>query len=436
MKFLLVQNGDFFPAEMMICLKNKGSIDQVNCLKKLEEYLEEISYKTVFLSPDTFSENDFFKSLELLKKKKCDFIIFSGRHDKVFIENCYKWGCSHYLSPPISVGFFENLMEKEKLIQFLSKKIKTYDLDFWSQIESIDNLALGFRPLHLIGPTGVGKTKLAQLVHEFLFGTKKNFVSLNCSEISESLIESELFGHKKGAFTGAIADKKGLISLANGGTLFLDEIATMPMRIQKKILKVLDEKSYLPVGAEKRETSEFFLISATCEDLFDLMRMGKFRKDLYYRIEGFTLSIRGIRDRRGDIPLLIDHFLGRGPRKIIFSSEAMEILLNYDWPGNIRELLNFVECLRMANGGIITKKHLGPKMIKAESFSLDKFKFLSDSGFVNHIRDRGLTDIVERLEGEILNHFYHSNQKKVRKTTSDLKISNNTFYRIKKRISI
>lgn len=436
MKFLLVQKGDFFPAEMIICLNNRGSIDQVNCLKKLEEYLEKNSYKTAFLSPDNFPEDDFFKSLDLLKKKKCDFIIFSDRNDKIFIENCYRWGCSHYLSPPISVSFFENLMGKEKLVQFLTKKIITYDFDFWSQIESIDDLTLGSRPLHLIGPTGVGKTKLAQLIHEFLFGTKKNFVSLNCSEISESLIESELFGHKKGAFTGAIADKKGLIAMANGGTLFLDEIATMPMRIQKKILKVLDEKSYFPVGSEKREISEFFLISATCEDLFQLMRLGKFRKDLYYRIEGFTLSIRGIKDRLVDIPLLIDHFMGKGPRKIIFSSEAMDILKNYDWPGNIRELLNFVECLRMANGGIITKKHLGTKMLKVDSFSMDKFKFLRDSHFIDHIREKGLTDIVERLEGEILNHFYHSNQKKVRKTTSDLKISNNTFYRIKKRISI
>lgn len=436
MKFLLVQSGDFLPAEMIICLKNKGCIDQVNCLENLEDYLEKNSYKTVFLSPDTFSDNDFFKSLELLKKKKCDFIVFSDRIDKAFIENCYKLGCSHYLSPPLSVGFFENLIGKEKLVNFLSKKIKTYDLDFWSQIESIDNLALGFRPLHLIGPTGVGKTKLAQLVHEFLFGVKKNFVSLNCSEISENLIESELFGYKKGAFTGAITDKKGLISLADGGTLFLDEIATMPMRIQKKILKVLDEKSYLPVGSEKRETSEFFLISATCEDLFELMKLGKFRKDLYYRIEGFTLSIRRIKDRRGDIPLLIDHFLEKGPRKIIFSHEAMEILLNYDWPGNIRELLNFVECLRMVNGGIITKKHLGKKMLRGEPSSVDRFKLLNDSRFVDYVRDKGLTDIMESLEGEILNYFYHFNKRKVRKTAADLKISNNTFYRIKKRISI
>jgi transcriptional regulator with PAS, ATPase and Fis domain len=436
MKFLLVQSGDFLPAEMIICLKNKGCIDQVNFLENLEGYLEKKSYKTAFLSPDNFSDNDFFKSLELLKKQKCEFIIFSDRIDRSFIENCYKLGCSHYLGPPISVSFFENLIGKESLRSFLSKKIKTYDFDFWSQIESIDNLALGFRPLHLIGPTGVGKTKLAQLVHEFLFGAKKNFVSLNCAEISESLIESELFGYKKGAFTGAITDKKGLVSLANGGTLFLDEIATMPLRIQKKILKVLDEKSFLPVGSEKRESSDFFLISATCEDLFELMKFGKFRKDLYYRIEGFTLSIRGIRERRGDIPLLIDHFLGSGPRKIIFSNEAMEILLNYDWPGNIRELLNFVECLRMVNGGIIKEKHLGEKILRREASTMDRFKLLSDSHFVDYIRDKGLTDIMERLEGEILNHFYLFNKRKVRKTAADLKISNNTFYRIKKRISI
>lgn len=436
MKFLLIQKGDFFPTEFIICLKNKGILDQVNCLDDLGAYLEKSEYKAVFLAPNEFVEGDFFKALDLLWKNKCFFVVISEKNDNEFIENCYKLGCTHYLSPPVSLHFFEKLISHQKLRVFLSKKIKTHDLNFWSQIEAMDNLGLGVRPLHLIGPTGVGKTKLAQLVHEYLFGDKKSFVSLNCAEISEGLIESELFGYKKGAFTGALTDKKGLISLANGGTLFLDEIATMPLRIQKKILKVLDEKSFLPVGSEKRETSDFFLISATCEDLTDLMKFGKFRKDLYYRIEGFTLSIKGLNERRGDIPLLIDYFLAKGSRKIIFSKEVMDFLMTYDWPGNVRELLNFVECIRMARGGIIKEKHLDKKILGNGASTMENLKLLNDSAIVEFIREKGLTEIIESIEGEILTYFYHSNKRKVRKTATDLKISNNTFYRIKKRISI
>ena len=436
MKFLLIQKEDFFPTEMLICLKNKGAIDQIDTLENLEELLEKSFYKMVFLLPQEFPDNDFFKSLELLRKRKSLFIVFSPRQEKEFIENCYKLGCTHYLSPPISIDFFENLIERGNLRLFLSKKMKTYDFDFWSQIESMDNLGLGLRPLHLIGPTGVGKTKLAQLIHEFLFGVRKSFIALNCSEISENLIESELFGYKKGAFTGAISDKKGLIAHANGGTLFLDEIATMPLSIQKKILKALDEKSFLPVGSERRETSEFFLISATCEDLIDLMRIGKFRKDLYYRIEGRTLSIKGLKDRPGDIPFLLNYFLGNGPRKIVFSKEAMETLFSYEWPGNVRELLNFVEALRMVKGGIVGENHLEKKFQMKEISPMDKIKLLNDSHVVEYIKEKGLTEVIESLEGKILNHFYLFNKRKVRKTTADLKISNNTFYRIKKRISI
>lgn len=434
MKFLIIQNGEFFPVEMLIFLKNKGFVDQKNRLENLADEIE--TYNTVFLSPNNFVQENFFKVLELLREKKCVFMIISDRNDREFIENCYKYGCAHFLNPCASVDFLDKLIGKQNLRPFLIKKIKTYDLGFWSQIDAIDHPGLGLRPLHLIGPTGVGKTKLAKLIHEYLFGDKKSFVSLNCAEISEGLIESELFGYKKGAFTGAVSDKKGLISLANGGTLFLDEIATMPLRVQKKILKVLDEKSYLPVGSQKRETSDFFLISATCEDLLDLMNLGKFRKDLYYRIEGFTLSIKGLKDRRGDINLLIEYFLSKGPRKIIFSKEAMEWLIAYDWPGNVRELLNFVECLRMVRGGIITEKHLNKKIIKKTDSPMEKIKLFDDSAMIEFIKEKGLTEIIEKLEGEILNHFFHTNKRKVRKTAADLKISNNTFYRIKKRISI
>jgi len=429
MKFLIIQKGDIIPAEMIIYLKNKGEVDKTDSLENIKVFL----YKIIILSPEGFWEEDFFKMLKLLGEERQRYIVYSDRKDKEFILNCYSFGCDHFISPPNSMELFEIIFGRNNLRNFLAKKIKTYDLDFWSQIESLENMGLGIRPLLILGPTGVGKTKIAKLIHEYLFGTNGPFVEVNCSEISETLIESELFGYKKGAFTGAISDKKGLISQASGGTLFLDEIATMPLRIQKKVLKTLDEKSFLPVGGQHRETSEFFLISATCEDLEGLKELGKFRKDLFYRIEGFTLNVKSLSERRGDISVLMDHFQNDFPRKIIFSDNAMELLLSYDWPGNVRELLNFVECLRMVKGGIITENILGRKFSKKRYQKESPFK---DPNLIKCIKEYGLANVIEGLEGEILNHFYRSNEGRVRKTTEDLKISNNTFYRIKKRTSV
>jgi transcriptional regulator with PAS, ATPase and Fis domain len=429
MKFLIIQKGDIIPAEMIIYLKNQGEVDKTDSLENIKIFF----YKIIILSPQGFCEEEFYKILKLLGEERQRFVVFSDRKDREFILSCYNLGCDHFISPPISMDLFEIIFGRNKLRNFLAKKLKTHDLDFWSQIDSLENMGLGIRPLLILGPTGVGKTKIAKLIHEYLFGTKNSFVEVNCSEISETLIESELFGYKKGAFTGAISDKKGLISQANGGTLFLDEIATMPLRIQKKVLKTLDEKSYLPVGAQQRETSEFYLISATCEDLEGLKELGKFRKDLFYRIEGFTLNVKSLSERRGDISILIDHFLNDFPRKIIFSDKAMEQLLSYNWPGNVRELLNFVECLRMVKGGIITENFLGRKFSKKQ---FQKESLFKDPNLIECIKEHGLANVIEGLEGEILNHFYRSNEGRVRKTTEDLKISNNTFYRIKKRISV
>ncbi len=432
MKFLILDRDDYFPKEITISLRAKGEVFQSDNFDEINNLLEGQLFKIVFLCQRGFETESFFNLLKSLKDKNLSFVVYSDLKSTDFIAKCYEMGCIHFISGPISSSFMENLLSKTNLREFLSKRIKTYDLEFWSQVEFLDNFALQERPLFITGPTGVGKTKIAEIIHEYLFGTRKPFIALNCSEVSESLIESELFGYKKGSFTGAIADKKGLISLANGGTLFLDEIATMPLGIQKKILKVIDDKSYLPVGGDRREYSEFFLISATCENMEDLKKSGRFRSDLFYRIEGQGLTIKGLKERKEDILLLIEYFLAKGSRKIVFSEEALEILLNYGWPGNVRELLNLVECLRMVRGGIILKDHLGKKFFK----NSNQVRLFQDPTMYQLVRENGLTEFIQALEEDILGHFYKTNKKRVRKTTTDLKISSNTFYRIKKRIPV
>jgi two-component system response regulator GlrR len=197
------------------------------------------------------------------------------------------------------------------------------------------------------GQSGTGKELLAQAIHRASPRTDKPFVAINCSAMAENLLESELFGHVKGAFTGATRNHEGLFQSAEGGTLLLDEIGDMPMRLQVKLLRVLQEHQVRPVGSTEALQTDVRVISATHRDLQDMMREGTFREDLYYRLNVVNIDLPGLDERREDIPLLVSHFLqqiakeGDQERKV-YAPEAVELLVTAEWPGNIRQLYNVV----------------------------------------------------------------------------------------------
>jgi two-component system, NtrC family, response regulator GlrR len=198
------------------------------------------------------------------------------------------------------------------------------------------------------GQSGTGKELLARAIHKASSRASGEFVAVNCSAIPEALFESEFFGHVKGSFTGATRDHKGLFQAANGGTLFLDEIGDMPMSFQVKLLRAIQESSVRPVGATKTQKVDVRFLSATHSNLEDLRNSGAFREDLYYRLNVVSLDIPSLVERREDIPLLVNHFLGTlgdAVKKSIkgFSPDAMEVLLSAPWPGNVRQLFNVVE---------------------------------------------------------------------------------------------
>lgn len=223
------------------------------------------------------------------------------------------------------------------------------------------------------GETGTGKELLAKVIHYNGPLKNKPFVAENCGALSENLLESEIFGHVKGAFTGAIADKKGLFELAHGGTVFLDEISDMPLSMQIKLLRVLQENQIRPVGGSQYRRVNFRLITSTNRDLHDLVKEKKFREDLFYRIQVFPIVIPPLRERKEDIPLLVAHFLeshaarsDRPPARL--TPGALEILMQFDWPGNVRELENEIEraLVLVGNDNEITPEYLSGR-IKAST---------------------------------------------------------------------
>jgi len=206
------------------------------------------------------------------------------------------------------------------------------------------------------GESGTGKEVLARLVHQHSPRKDGPMVAVNCTAIPDNLIESELFGHVKGAFTGAIANRKGRFQAAAQGTLFLDEIGELKMDMQAKLLRAIQEREVEPVGSDRTEKVDVRIIAATNKDLREEVAKGGFREDLYYRLSVIPLHIPPLRERREDIPALANHFLKKlgAPRGVRFSDKAMTLMKKYDWPGNIRELQNSVErCLILRKGNII-----------------------------------------------------------------------------------
>ncbi len=242
--------------------------------------------------------------------------------------------------------------------------------DIMSQLDKVADTRV---TVLIEGATGTGKELVASALHYRSSRRDELFVAQNCAALTESLLESELFGHKKGSFTGAIADKKGLFALADGSTLFLDEITEAPMSIQSKLLRALQEGEIRPVGASSAQTVNVRVVAATNRNLEAEVEAGRFREDLYYRLKVFPLRVPSLRERRSDIPLLIQHFLERyaaelGKPVAGVSAEATNLLTAYDWPGNVRELQNEVQrvVIQVDPGAFVTPDLLSSRMRKGE----------------------------------------------------------------------
>ncbi len=230
--------------------------------------------------------------------------------------------------------------------------------------ELVGRVARSQAPVHICGESGTGKELVARLIHESGPRREAPFIAVNCGAIPTELMESELFGHKRGSFTGAVADKKGLVQSAEGGTLFLDEVADLPLHMQVKLLRVVQEKCVRPIGESREEPVDVRILSATHKNLAELVALGHFREDLYYRINVIEIRVPSLRERREDIPELAGAILSRLARRMQLEAprlgeDALQLLLASPFPGHVRELENVLErALTLCTGGTIGAQHI------------------------------------------------------------------------------
>ncbi|MCX7988903.1 MAG: sigma-54 dependent transcriptional regulator [Thermodesulfovibrio sp.] len=336
------------------------SEDAENALEILENEVIDLIFLDVWLPKMSGIE-----AIKKIKEKDPEIpvIMISGHGNVEIAVQAVKLGAFDFLEKPLSIERiiitteralqFKNL-EREN-IKLRSSIAKKYELignsSAMKRIKNqIELVAKGDSRVLIYGESGTGKELVARAIHSLSQRAKASFVEVNCAAIPQELIESELFGHEKGAFTGAIDKKIGKFELANGGTLFLDEIGDMSLLTQAKLLRVIETQKFQRVGGTRDITVDVRIISATNKDLTEEIKRGNFREDLYYRLNVVPIYIPPLRERKDDIPELVKYFINefhreKGWKKKNIDADAMKILLNYDWPGNVRELKNAIERL-------------------------------------------------------------------------------------------
>ena len=398
--------------------------DEINQVKMLEGFLKRQGYNTV-------SVNNPLNALEIVKKNKIDLVIsdykmpeISGKElfEKILIVNpevkfimitafgtvetavdVMKIGAVDFIQKPLDLSVLLSRIreiEDSLLINSAKKEIEE-KIDIEIPFKN-NNILEIYKTIHKIAPqdinvlitgeSGSGKEVIAKTIHKLSKRAKNPFIAVNCAAIPDNLFESEFFGHEKGAFTGAVSKKKGKFELADKGTIFLDEIGEIPLYLQGKLLRVLQEHTIERVGSESSIKIDARIIAATNKDLKQMVEKGEFREDLFYRINVISVKLPPLRERRKDIPIFIDYFLKKFSNgKVTIADDAKDVLIKYHYPGNIRELENIIQrAVALCDNNIITYKDI-PEEVKLESF-------LESNDSV----DLNLNREIEKLERELI----------------------------------
>jgi len=437
---ILIVDDDVDALELMEELfdsKGYNPITATNGLSALDRIRDEDP--DMVISDIRMPDMDGMQLLEVMSKRYPHIpVIMVTAHGTIEAAvEAIKMGAKDYILKPLRLDEIlakvETISELRNLVkenEYLRSRLATrFNVkNIIGKSEKIDEL---FKLIHDVAPTnttvliqgenGTGKELIANAIHFNSPNAKKPFIKLNCGVLSENLLESELFGHVKGAFTGAFKDKIGRFELANGGTLFLDEIGDISQNMQVKLLRVLQEGEFERVGGTETIKVDVRIIAATNHDLEELIHHGRFRQDLYYRLNVIPLHVPPLRDRKDDIKLLVEHFLEKfqevHQKKIeTIDRDAIAALEEYDWPGNIRELENYIERAIVLNKtGKITKSDFPAAITRVQK------------GLVDYDETAGLLGAVEEYERRLILAELEKNSGNKAKTAQKFKMNRSTF---------
>jgi DNA-binding NtrC family response regulator len=417
-KVLIVDDEKGIREVLTAILSKKGY--EIFVASNLKEAKEIISSKEldVALVDMLLPDGDGRDLIPLLKRNVVNVIMISGHASISSAVDAVKNGAYDFIEKPF---------DREKLLIVLQnacnettlKKESRDEIIFASKkMEAVLNLsekvARGSEPILIFGETGTGKELIAKFIHSLSKNSRGPFVAVNCSAIPDELAESELFGHKKGAFTGAVEERKGKFLSADSGTLFLDEIGDLNISLQPKLLRAIEESSIIPVGSDKEIKVDVKLIAATNKNLEEMVLENKFRKDLFYRLNGIKIEIPPLRERKEDIYILAKYFLKESCKREGFiyeepEEEFFEKLRNYPFKGNVRELKRAMARVILLGEGKILMENLPQEIMSYEG-------------------KNSLKDLKEEGESQKIIEILKSNRGNVRKSCEELKISRSTFY--------
>lgn len=389
-------------------------------------------------------EMDGLQALEEISQMNIDpFVVMITAHGNIRdAVSAIKMGAYDYLEKPLDkqglLDIFQKTLDTKQLVEQVSLSFPILETDIDSEIighskpmkevfDLIKKISKVDSTVMLRGENGTGKELVARAIHFNSDRKNDSFVTVNCAAIPDGLVESELFGHEKGAFTDAVDRKIGKFQLANNGTLFLDEIGELKLEVQAKLLRALQDKTFTPVGSTRVQKTNARIITATNRNLEKFIEEGKFREDLYFRLNVMPIFIPPLRERKEDIPYLVHHFLNQycdeNNKQVNFNRETLEKLIEFDWPGNIRQLQNVIQRLVILTpSGSVHSDDLPPEILNFEKeqkqYSLDFEKFKEDS------------------EKAFIEKALLANGGKINKTVANANIPKNTLLRKIKKYNI
>jgi len=421
-KILVVDDEEEFRDVYRIILEDKGyDINEASSGEKCLSMLENDDFDLVITDLKMVGM-DGIELLKSIKEKQhsCDVIIVTGFGTVDSAVNAMKQGAFSYFiklsDPEVLLKEIEKLV-RIKSLELDNKSIRDQLINFEYLLESnndkfknmlkiAEKAAISNSNILILGESGTGKEVVAKYIHQMSKRNNENFVAVNCQVFSEGVLESELFGHEKGAFTGAIEKRIGRFEEADGGTLFLDEIGELSLNTQVKLLRVLESRTFERIGSNKNIAADIRLISATNRKLSEEIKTGKFREDLFYRINTITIEVPPLKDRKEDIPILIDFFLAQAQKEMKkkvnkIENGLMELLVVYDYPGNIRELKNIIERLVvLSDDGVIKKADLPDLKIfnneeNSEIRSLKDVRQIAEIKYIKYVLEKCNGNISE-----------------------------------------